>query len=268
MQKINTEQCNEALSGLMDLLNEGIEKDRLEDLVTKYPGCEKVLRTQLHIWQGLKEIDTPMPSSSLHARFYRTLSEMQSQENKESPFRRLGKNLNQWLLVLSPQARWAFITGIFILGMVSGFLINRDDGNRMQMIARDNQDLNVISASTVPQSANIRMKEIQNVKDIKNPNQKIFEALNDVLLHDPNINVRLSAIESLVYFADHPKVREYLIQAIPFQDSPLVQVALADAMILLHEKRSSDQWQKLFESGNVETDVKMHLEETLEPLLY
>jgi len=269
MQQTNIDHCNEALSGLMDLLNEGIETDRFEDLVTKYPECEEALRSQFRTWQDLEQIDTPLPTSDLHARFYRSLTEIQSQENKSSLLRRTWTSLNQWLLVLSPPARWAFIAGIFILGIASGLLISGGNGIQKQSIALQEDDFNVLFAKASPQhSASTRMREIQRVKDVKRPDQKIFEVLNDVLLHDPNINVRLSAIESLLYFADHPKVREYLIQAIPHQDSPLVQVALADAMIILHEKRSSGQWQKLFESGNVETDVKMHLEEALEPLFY
>jgi hypothetical protein len=118
------------------------------------------------------------------------------------------------------------------------------------------------------ESAGSRLKQVQEVKDLKSPDERIFEVLNNVLLYDPNTNVRLSAIESLLFFADAPKVREYLIEAIPHQESPLVQIALADAMLRLHEKNSHEQWEKLFESDQIEMEVKKHLRETLEPLLY
>jgi Tfp pilus assembly protein PilF len=59
-----------------------------------------------------------------------------------------------------------------------------------------------------------------------------------------------------------------LIKAIPQQESPLVQLALAEAMMKLQEKDSADEWRKLLSSDHVEVDVRHNLEETLETILY
>lgn len=269
MKEKNNEHCEEALELLTQMFEAGVQDGELENLIAAHPDCARILRNQYRTWEELATLETPTPSSEQHARFYRTLNELQIVENKPSFLQRLGSRINQWLLELSPQARWVFIAGIFILGISSGLLINTPGGVKLEHLAKLDQDPEFLFIHSRPQQSAIdRMKEIQNIKEVKSPDEKIFKALNEVLLRDPNINVRLSAIETLVHFAGNPKVREYLIEAIPVQDSPLVQVALADAMLLLHEKRSSGQWQKLFESGKIETDVKMHLEETLEPLLY
>ena len=79
--------------------------------------------------------------------------------------------------------------------------------------------------------------------------------------------MRLSAVESLVYFSDDPDVMEILIKAIPKQTSPIVQLELAEVMVQLEEKRSSGAWKELLESGDLELNVKMQLEESLEVLL-
>lgn len=261
--------CEKAIVELTDAMDHGLEEKELEGLIQKFPDCAEALRDQYNLWKELSCLETPVPSTALHARFYRTLNKLQHEEHQVSYLNKLWQQINRWLVNLNPAARWAFIAGIFVLGLASGFLFNRTEISRPDLVTHSDSDPEILFAKSLPlQSATNRLKEIQNVKEVKSPDQKILEALNDVLLHDPNINVRLSAIETLVYFAEHPKVREYLIQAIPYQDSPLVQLALADAMLLLRERRSSEQWQELFKSGKVETDVKMHLEETLEPLLY
>jgi len=88
-----------------------------------------------------------------------------------------------------------------------------------------------------------------------------------VILNDPNVNVRLSAIETMVLFSDMPEARTYLIEAIPHQRSSIVQLELADVMIMLEEKESADEWQELLESDMLESDAKIHLEESLKTIL-
>jgi hypothetical protein len=67
-------------------------------------------------------------------------------------------------------------------------------------------------------------------------------------------------------FADEPQVREGLIQSITRQESPLVQIALADVMVGLQEKRSVKQLQRLLEQENLDETVKIKIKETVKVL--
>jgi HEAT repeat protein len=96
--------------------------------------------------------------------------------------------------------------------------------------------------------------------------EKVIQALLQTLNNDPNINVRLVTVETLRQFADEPQVREGLIQSITRQESPLVQIALADVMVGLQEKRSVKQLQRLLEQENLDETVKIKIKETVKVL--
>src|SRR5690606_31156366 len=94
---------------------------------------------------------------------------------------------------------------------------------------------------TSSESVTDRLQGTQLPRQMERPDEKIIEALNQTLLYYSNVNVRLSAIQTMIHFADNPKVREYLIRAIPFQTDPLVQLALAEVMLALKDKRAVEE---------------------------
>jgi hypothetical protein len=71
----------------------------------------------------------------------------------------------------------------------------------------------------------------------------------------------------MIHFADDPQVRQNLIEAIPYQTSPIVQLTLAEVMIELQETRSKEAWHKLLKNKGMEEDVKKQLEETLQIII-
>jgi len=81
------------------------------------------------------------------------------------------------------------------------------------------------------------------------------------------VNVRLITLEALIALAESPKVREGLVLSLIKQESPLVQVAQADAMIQLQEKRSVKELQQLLKKEGLNEMVKEKLEETITYLI-
>jgi HEAT repeats len=86
------------------------------------------------------------------------------------------------------------------------------------------------------------------------------------LNNDENVNVRLTALETLSKMATDPKVREGLIQSINYQDSPLVQSALADLMLSIQEKKSVRSFQKLLKKPETNEAIKTKIKETIHQL--
>ena len=87
------------------------------------------------------------------------------------------------------------------------------------------------------------------------------------LNNDPNVNVRLATIEALYQHAENPTVREGLIAAITKQDSPLVQIALADVMLSLQEKKSVAELQKLLRKKDLNQAVEAKVKQTINVLI-
>jgi HEAT repeat protein len=116
-------------------------------------------------------------------------------------------------------------------------------------------------------SASERMKAVRFAQELSVPDEAVLGALIRTINEDPNVGVRLMAVEALALNADHPKVREALVQAIVRQDSPLVQLALAEVMLALNEKRAVEPIRKVIASPLVDYSVKSRLEATVSQLL-
>lgn len=257
-KNINT-NCQNAL----DKLIEQMEQDHFDDnqltlLIQENPTCQESLESTYAFWKELNTLATPSPRAEMSTDFYRKLNEYSAQKIVQPS---IFSQIKNWLANLNPMVSWSMALGLFVFGFFSGqfFQVNAKDTSIQPMaeVQHYNPDASVSG----------RMKEIQLVRKMENPNQRILEALNKALTEDPNVNVRLSAIETLLYFAEDPTVMEILIKAIPHQSSSLVQLELAEVMIQLEEKRSADEWKELLNSDKVERDVKIDLEESLQVLM-
>jgi HEAT repeat protein len=112
-------------------------------------------------------------------------------------------------------------------------------------------------------AASERLRAVSYTSEIRYVNPNIAAALLATLNNDPNVNVRLTTLEALTHFARDPVVREGLIQSILQQDSPLVQAALADAMLKLQEKRAIQPFKKLLQQKDLNSMVRVKIEETI-----
>jgi hypothetical protein len=112
-------------------------------------------------------------------------------------------------------------------------------------------------------AASERLRAVSYTSEIRHVNPNIAAALLATLNSDPNVNVRLTTLEALTHFARDPVIREGLIQAILQQDSPLVQAALADAMLKLQEKRAIQPFKKLLQQKDLNAMVRVKIEETI-----
>ena len=258
--KLRMNSCEQPLNELLQRLeSEDFSASDLERMCRVYPECAADLEQCYHMWVDLEKVGVPEPSMAMHQGFYEVLSGFSDGRTRKSRWSWLNwpANLNFTSIAWRP----ALVLTVFVLGLAGGYLLHTPPKEIQPQIVQSYTDL--IDQRTTSQ----RLQVIHHAKQTDDPDARIIDALNQALLKDPNINVRLSAIEAMLHFAHLPKVRENLIRAIPYQTSPLVQVTLADAMILLQDKRSVEELQKLLESEDVEVEVRLQLEKTLEVLL-
>jgi len=116
-------------------------------------------------------------------------------------------------------------------------------------------------------SASERIRGVSYTSEISKVNKHVINALLSTLNNDPNSNVRLMTLEALTHYADDPAVREGLVQSILQQDSPLVQAALADAMLKLQEKKAVPSLKELLHQKDLNEMVRMKIRETLTRLI-
>src|SRR6266403_1018481 len=116
------------------------------------------------------------------------------------------------------------------------------------------------------QSASERLKGVNWSYQLQQPDREVLTALLDTLMHDPNVNVRLAAIDALRQFGGQPVVRSGVVEALGRQDSPMVQVALIDLVVDLKEKESVDTLRKLIQNEKLNEAVRTRAQKGLQEL--
>jgi len=88
----------------------------------------------------------------------------------------------------------------------------------------------------------------------------------------PHMNFRgkehlVWSLNNYLGLANHPEVRQGLVQSITQQDSPLLQSAIADVMLKLQEKRSVKSFEDLLKQKNLNPGVRDKIKQTITQLI-
>ncbi len=95
------------------------------------------------------------------------------------------------------------------------------------------------------QSPGARLRGVNYSYKMERADPQVEAALLYAVSHDSNINVRLSALDALQKVAATPTVGRALIEALPAQDSPLVQIGLIDLLVGRNETDVTPALRKL-----------------------
>ena len=95
---------------------------------------------------------------------------------------------------------------------------------------RDTRQMVMLSLLQQP-SASERLKGVNTSSQLEQPGTEVVTALLDTLRRDPNVNVRLATVDALRRFGSREVVRKSVVDALPQQESPLVQIAMVDFIL-------------------------------------
>ncbi len=259
-------QVMDYLSGLLDE-NEQME---FEDFLEDYPEQKGQFQEIQAAWNRLDKLTIPEPSMKMDARFYEMLhSKIGPKEGKSGTFE---NQVRAFLRKLwRPQLAYGML--LLCIGLGIGYFLN--SGNTSDLIKTSvvsNTETEEIREKLVltlleQPSANKRLQGVSEANKIKRAEEKVIKALLQTLNNDPNVNVRLAAIESLTNYVGEPLVRQGLVQSIVQQRSPIVQVTLANLMVALQEKESVESFKKLMQVKEMDSSVKKKLEHTIQQII-
>lgn len=105
-------------------------------------------------------------------------------------------------------------------------------------------------------SASQRIKGVTVAMGLSKPDDEIVNVLFKTLGTDPNTNVRLAALEALSRFQDDPVVRRGLINGLPRQTDPMVQIRLIQLMVEMKEKDVVDELKNIVDDEGAMKAVK------------
>jgi hypothetical protein len=210
----------------------------------------------------ISQFDSGSPSTRLDVQFYSALAQEKKQNEKRSFSLTIDWN--------SLFPRLALAASLLIAGLVGGYLLKSpsQDKSVVQLTQQVGELKEMIMLSMLEkESATERLKAVSLTSDMNQVSKKVTTALFKTLNGDENVNVRLAALDVLMNYAKDGEVRAELIKSISVQDSPLVQVALAELMVTLQEKKSVSELKKLLKSDKTPKEVKGKIEKSISVLI-
>jgi len=261
------EKIAEYLNGEMSLQ----QKEELKEFL-KQTGYEFSELSDLeNLFKQLDEFHVPEPSEKMDDRFYLMLDEFKVKASKIEQRQEKAVSIFQSFFPQKYIPQVAYSLLLLIIGWAAGTWIlpnSRYENQLFQMSSQIREMRQVVMLTMIDQpSVTERIKAVNIANNFDKVDDKIINALLYTLNNDPNENVRIITVEALVEFANDPRVREGLIQSITKQESPLVQIALADAMLTLQEKKAVEQFNRLLEKKDLNDTVRNRLEKTVTILM-
>jgi hypothetical protein len=110
------------------------------------------------------------------------------------------------------------------------------------------------------QSASQRLEGVSWSTRLPEPDPKVMGALMHTVRFDNSVDVRLAALDAVSRYADRPEVRRDLVDVLQTAQSPMVQVALIDLLVDLHDKSAVPQFRKFQQDPNVNPTVKKRVD--------
>ncbi|MEM6735670.1 MAG: HEAT repeat domain-containing protein [Bacteroidota bacterium] len=251
------ELWQDKLSGEISDENEKI----LTKLLSKNHKWTQELQEMEHTWHLFDKIERPEPSPLMDAKFEGMLAaHLQKKESKTSLLDTIRFHvLRGWQVGIA-----TFIVGLFLGWWLLPLQDQKQDIHQLSHEIQSIKEMMMLTLIEQPK-AQERIRAVHLAAELPQADEKVIHALITTLNYDVNVNVRLASLESLLSYSELAEVRQALINALEMQESALMQVAIADALVQIQEKSSLETMKNVKE--NVEDEmVRQKLEQSIQSL--
>lgn len=226
------------------------ELQRVEAHLASCPQCRAEAEGLKYIWGALGDMPEAEPGIGMRTRFYASLRQMERREAERS---------GRFWWLRHPAFQAASAVAILAIGFFLGTTRTRDSGQIAQLRNEVNSMKQMVTLSLLQQqNASDRLRGVTWSYRVEQSDSEVLGALLTTVNHDPNVNVRLAAVDALQNFADSPVGRHGLVQALNKQSSPLVQIAILDELVNLRIRSAVPAINTLKSAPDVNPEVKQH----------
>jgi len=257
------EQIPECLAGRLD----AAARENVVEHLESCAGCRAEVAELNAVWRAMESLksakqETPDPAAK--ARFLGMLDAYRAGMGVpvEMPAPRARG------FAVRPVWQAAMAAGLLILGVFAGryIALPRQENPEVAQLKGQVESLRQLVALSMlqQQSPGARLRGVSYSEQIAQPDSQAQQALLYTVNHDSNVNVRLSAVDALQKFAANPEVAKAMMDAIPVQESPLVQVALIDMLVQTSARGVVPAMTKLAKDTQVDEVVRQRAAWALE----
>jgi len=269
---MNSEHVQEQLIAFLSGDLEPHDEEAVKTHLDSCESCRREFQFLSRTWESLERIPAEEPSGALRARFYETMKLYEEMDAKRSS--RRPANSRGWLdrlLPRSPAIQFALVMVVLVLGVLAGYEIKSSQANSFQL-AELHEEIGSMNRLLIvsllqQESAAGRLQGVSWSYRMQGPDPEVRAALLAALEHDANVNVRLAALDAISRNFTEPAVRREVMNALPGQTSPLVQIAIVDILVQFNEKQSIEVFKHMLGVPGVDKSVKRKLEQGLQKLI-
>ncbi|HEX5432543.1 MAG TPA: zf-HC2 domain-containing protein [Bryobacteraceae bacterium] len=259
--------CEEAKTLFTDYWSRTLgdeQETALEAHLAECTPCREEAARLETLWRELALLPGEEPSAVLRGRFYETLSAYR--EGAASPVQRSFRVPRNLI--------WQIAAGIALLiaGASMGYSLrsgpNQAELNEVAQLQGEVNNMRQLVALSLlqQQSASERLRGVSWAVRVEPSDPEVLSALLNTVNHDPNVNVRLAAVDALHPFAGSEAVIDGVMQALPKQNAPLVQVAIIDLLVDLKQKGAEPELRRIAEEKSIDAGVRQRAQWALEKL--
>ncbi len=246
------EQIPEVLAGRLD-------KNAREQLVEHLEGCAgcRAEVAELNaVWRGMENLKAESddaPQAAAKARFHEVVAAYEAgMAAAQTGGARVVKFPSR------PTWQIAMAAGLLAAGIFAGRYLTGGGGGNTEMAQLKGQVeglRQMVALSMLQgQSPSARMRGVTYSEQISQPDRQVRDAL--LVNHDSNVNVRLSAVDALQKFSADSELTRAMVDSIPAQDTPLVQIALIDMLVQLNARGATEDLGKLAKNMQLDEMVR------------
>lgn len=265
-------RCEEVRARFAEHLTRSLDAGQDADLlqhVRACADCQAELADIEPLWDALGEVPAaPVPSSRMRERFATMIdTERASASRRPASFTAVGRASKPSFWPREPLVQMALAASLLIVGVLVGraFPTSTPEPQpqpqanaeiaEVRSELRDMRQMLTLSLLQ-QQSATERLRGVSWTAQLEQPGNEVVAALLDTLLHDPNDNVRLAAVDALRRFADRDDVRRGTMRAATDISSPLLQIAAIDFMVETRAPQTADLLREISQNQTMDELVR------------
>jgi hypothetical protein len=262
---MNCEQASEFLPEYWDSALDEVPRRELEVHLATCPACRSEAARLKTFWMRLGAIPDEAPDASARGRFEALLADYQHAVRR-SRFDMFWEN---WW-PRRPAAQLACSLGMLAIGLLIGHTLTVDvqRGREVASLQEEIGSTRQLVALSLlqEQSASERLKGVDYSYRIPRPEPQVVNALLETVNYDDTVDVRLAAVDALRRLSTEEDVRARMARALDRQDSPLVQVALIDALSDSRSPEAQAAIRRVAALPSINPAVRAHAESVMEKM--
>jgi len=236
------------------------------------PACRETFQNAAEAWRRLGSLPEAKPSEALRERVD-AIIEAYRQGMAEAPHRPLESARARWADWLAgwrtrPLAfHLALAAAAFAAGILTPPFWSRA-GNPAEALDDLRGEVGhlrqMVTLTLLRQpSASERLEGVSYSYSVSPEDEKVLAALLQALDSDPNVNVRVAAVDALRQYAARTPVRAGLLRSLAKESSPLVQIELIDLLLQQREKGCIPLLEQIEKNAGLDPAVRAQAKKAL-----